>query len=95
MNDAKIINDPVFGFIKIPRGLLLNIVKHRLFQRLSRIKQLGLASVVYPGAQHTRFQHSLGAFHLMSEAVQSLSQKGIFIFDSEAEAVGTIGASRC
>ena len=88
MNDAKIINDPVFGFIKIPRGLLLNIVKHRLFQRLSRIKQLGLASVVYPGAQHTRFQHSLGAFHLMSEAVQSLSQKGIFIFDSEAEAVG-------
>ena len=88
MNDSKIINDPVFGFIKIPRGLLLNIVKHRLFQRLSRIKQLGLASVVYPGAQHTRFQHSLGAFHLMSEAVQSLSQKGIFIFDSEAEAVG-------
>ena len=56
-------------------------------QRLSRIKQLGLASVVYPGAQHTRFQHSLGAFHLMSEAITSLSQKGIFIFDSEAEAV--------
>ena len=87
MNDAKIINDPVFGFIKIPRGLLLSIVKHPLFQRLSRIKQLGLASVVYPGAQHTRFQHSLGAFHLMSEAVQSLSQKGIFIFDSETEAL--------
>ena len=87
MNDAKIINDPVFGFIKIPRGPLLNIVKHPLFQRLTRIKQLGLASVVYPGAQHTRFQHSLGAFHLMSEAVQSLSQKGIFFFDSEAEAV--------
>ena len=87
MNDAKIINDPVFGFIKIPRGLLLGIVKHPLFQRLSRIKQLGLASVVYPGAQHTRFQHSLGAFHLMSEAVQSLSQKGIFFFDSETEAL--------
>lgn len=87
MNDSKIINDPVFGFIKIPRGLLLDIVKHRLFQRLSRIKQLGLASVVYPGAQHTRFQHSLGAFHLMSEALLSLSQKGIFIFDSEAEAL--------
>ena len=87
MNDAKIINDPVFGFIKIPRGLLLSIVKHPLFQRLSRIKQLGLASVVYPGAQHTRFQHSLGAFHLMSEAVQSLSQKGIFFFDSETEAL--------
>ena len=87
MNDHKIINDPVFGFIKIPRGVLLNIVKHPLMQRLSRIKQLGLASVVYPGAQHTRFQHSLGAFHLMSEAITSLSQKGIFIFDSEAEAV--------
>ncbi len=87
MNDSKIINDPVFGFIKIPRGLLLDIVKHPLMQRLSRIKQLGLASVVYPGAQHTRFQHSIGAFHLMSEAVTSLTQKGIFIFDSEAEAV--------
>ena len=83
----KIINDPVFGFIKIPRGLLYDIVKHPLMQRLTRIKQLGLTSVVYPGAQHTRFQHSLGAFHLMSEAVLSLSQKGIFIFDSEKEAV--------
>jgi hypothetical protein len=87
LNDHKIINDPVFGFIKIPKGMLLNIVKHPLMQRLSRIKQLGLASVVYPGAQHTRFQHSLGAFHLMSEAIVSLSQKGVFIFDSEAEAV--------
>ena len=87
MNEYKVINDPVFGFIKVPRGLLLNIVKHRHFQRLSRIKQLGMASVVYPGAQHTRFQHSLGAFHLMSEAILSLSQKGIFIFDSEAEAL--------
>lgn len=56
-------------------------------QRLTRIKQLGLASVVYPGAQHTRFQHSIGAFHLMSEAITSLSQKGVFIFDSEAEAI--------
>ncbi len=87
MNEAKIINDPVFGFIKIPRGLLYDIVKHPLMQRLTRIKQLGMASVVYPGAQHTRFQHSLGAFHLMSEAILSLTQKGIFIFDSEAEAV--------
>ena len=87
MNDSKIINDPVFGFIKIPRGLLYDIVKHPLFQRLNRINQLGLASVVYPGARHTRFQHSLGAFHLMSEAILSLQQKGQFIFDSEAEAV--------
>ena len=84
---AKIISDPVFGFIQIPTGLLLDIVKHPLFQRLNRIKQLGLSSNVYPGAQHTRFQHSLGAFHLMSEAIISLKRKGNFIFDSEAEAV--------
>ena len=87
MNETKIINDPVFGFIKVPRGLLYGIVEHPLFQRLNRINQLGLASVVYPGARHTRFQHSLGAFHLMSEAVLNLQQKGNFIFDSEVEAV--------
>ena len=87
MNEHKIINDPVFGFIKIPRGLLYDIVQHPLMQRLNRINQLGLASVVYPGARHTRFQHSLGAFHLMSEAILSLQQKGNFIFDSEAEAL--------
>lgn len=87
MKDFKIINDPVFGFIKIPRGLMLQIVQHPLMQRLTRIKQLGLTSLVFPGAQHTRFQHSIGAFHLMSEAILSLQQKGAFIFDSEAEAV--------
>ena len=87
MQKSKIINDPVFGFIKIPGGTLMSIVDHPLMQRLRNIKQVGLASVVYPGAQHTRFQHSLGAYYLMSEAVRSLSQKGIFIFDSEAEAV--------
>lgn len=88
MNDSKIINDPVFGFIKIPRGIPLSIVQHPLMQRLTRIRQLGLSNAVYPAAQHTRFQHSIGAFHLMSEAITSLRQKGIFIFDSEAEAVG-------
>ena len=87
MNTHKIISDPVFGFIKIPRGLLYDIVQHPLFQRLNRINQLGLAFVVYPGARHTRFQHSLGAFHLMSEAIKSLTEKGIYIFNSEAEAV--------
>ena len=87
MNDSKIISDPIFGFIKIPRGLLLRIVEHPLMQRLTRIKQLGLTSMVYPSAQHTRFQHSIGAFHLMSEAITSLTQKGNFIFDSEEEAV--------
>ena len=87
MSEGKIINDPVFGFIKVPGGILMDIVNHPLMQRLRHIKQVGLASVVYPGAQHTRFQHSLGAYHLMSEAVVTLTQKGIFIFDSEAEAV--------
>ncbi|MBQ3699120.1 MAG: HD domain-containing protein [Prevotella sp.] len=87
MNEYKIINDPVFGFIKIKHGLLYDIVQHPLFQRLNRINQLGLASVVYPGARHTRFQHSLGAFYLMTEAVKSLREKGVYIFDSEAEAV--------
>ena len=85
--ERKIINDPVFGFINIPKGLLYDILRHPLLQRLNRIKQLGLSSVVYPGAQHTRFQHSLGAFYLTSEAVQHLTAKGNFIFDSEAEAV--------
>lgn len=83
----KIINDPVFGFITIPKGMLYEIVKHPLLQRLTRIKQVGMSSVVYPGAQHTRFQHSLGAFHLMGEALKELISKGNFIFDSEAEAV--------
>lgn len=85
--ERKIINDPVFGFINIPKGLLYDIIRHPLLQRLTRIKQVGLSSVVYPGAQHTRFQHSLGAFHLMSEAIVQLASKGQFIFDSEAEAV--------
>ena len=87
MSEIKIINDPVFGFIKIPRGLILDVICHPLMQRLTRIRQLGMASVVYPGAQHTRFLHSIGAFHLVSEAVLSLQQKGVFIFDSEVEAV--------
>lgn len=85
--ERKIINDPVFGFINIPKGLLYDIVRHPLLQRLTRIKQVGLSSVVYPGAQHTRFQHSLGAFYLMSEAITQLASKGNFIFESEAEAV--------
>lgn len=81
----KIINDPVFGFISIPSGLLYELVKHPFLQRLSRIKQLGLASVVYPGAQHTRFHHSIGAFYLMSEAITHLKSKGIQITPEEEE----------
>lgn len=87
INKRKIINDPVFGFISIPAGLLYNLIKHPVLQRLNRIRQVGLSSVVYPGAQHTRFQHSLGSFYLMSEAIKHLTAKGNFIFDSEAESV--------
>lgn len=83
----KIINDPVHGFIKIPHGLMLNIARHPLLERLTRIRQLGMSCFVYPGAQHTRFLHSIGAYHLACEAIWSLTQRGIFIFDSEAEAV--------
>ena len=81
-----IINDPVYGFTAIPKGLLTEIVNHPFFQRLGRIRQLGMASTVYPSAVHTRKQHSIGAFHLMNEALKVLSSKGQFIFDSEAEA---------
>lgn len=84
--DNLIISDPVYGFINVPRGLLCRLISHPWFQRLGRIHQLGMASMVYPGAQHTRKQHSLGAYHLMQETLRSLIQKGHFIFDSEIEA---------
>ena len=87
MKSGKIINDPVFGFINIPKGLIMEVVTHPMVQRLHRIKQLGLSSMVYPGAQHTRFQHSLGAFFLMTEAIQALRGKGVEITDHEAESV--------
>ena len=85
-NKRKIINDPVFGFINIPNDFLYDIIQHPYFQRMNRIKQLGLTSTVYPGAQHTRLQHSLGAMHLMGEAITQLQQAGHEITTSEAEA---------
>ncbi len=86
-NKNKIINDPVLGFITIPNELIYELVQHPLFQRLTRIKQLGLANVVYPGAQHTRFQHSLGAMHLVGEAVKQLRLKGQVITAAEENGV--------
>jgi len=86
-NKRKIINDPVFGFINIPNDFLYDIIQHPYFQRLNRIKQLGLSSFVYPGAQHTRMQHSLGAMHLMGEAIMQLREGGHEITPLEAEAV--------
>ena len=82
----KIINDPVFGFLSIPDGVLFQILQHPYVQRLNRIRQLGLSFFVYPGAMHSRFLHSLGAMHLMHEALASLCEKGVEITEQEATA---------
>ncbi|MEM6397090.1 MAG: HD domain-containing protein [Bacteroidota bacterium] len=87
MKQHKILNDPVYGFISLPYGLLYDLVEHPYFQRLRRIKQVSLTHLVYPGALHTRFHHALGALHLMSKAIEVLRSKGINITDDEAEAV--------
>ncbi|KAA6301453.1 MAG: hypothetical protein EZS26_002440 [Candidatus Ordinivivax streblomastigis] len=79
----KIINDPVFGFINIPNEFIFGIISHPYFQRLNRIKQLGLSHFVYPGAQHSRLSHSLGAMYLMDEAIAQLRFKGHVITDDE------------
>ena len=84
MNKKKIINDPVFGFITIPFELVHDIIEHPWFQRLSRIRQLGLTYLVYPGALHTRFHHTIGALHLMSGSIETLRSKGHNITDEEA-----------
>ncbi|WP_187262723.1 HD domain-containing protein [Pontibacter beigongshangensis] len=86
MNKKKIINDPVYGFITVPSDLLYDIIEHPYFQRLRRIKQLGLTEMVYPGALHTRFHHALGAMHLMSMALDTLRSKNNEIYDNEYEA---------
>ena len=82
----KIINDPVFGFLSIPDGVLFQILQHPYMQRLNRIRQLGLSFFVYPGAMHSRFLHSLGAMHLMHEAITSLREKGVEISNNEGTA---------
>lgn len=86
MLKRKIINDPVYGFININSDLIFDIIEHPYFQRLRRIKQLGLTDLVYPGALHTRFHHALGAMHLMAEALKSLRLKNHIISESEYEA---------
>lgn len=86
MNKRKIINDPVYGFISIESELIFDLIEHPWFQRLRHIRQLGLAEYVYPGALHTRFQHALGAMHLMSRVMENLRRKGVEISDAESEA---------
>lgn len=83
MNKRKIFNDPVHGFITIPHELVFDIIEHSYFQRLRRIKQLGLSDYVYPGAVHSRFHHALGAFHLMRRVLSLLKIKGHRISEEE------------
>lgn len=89
MNEKKrkIINDPVYGFITIDHPLIFSIIEHPYYQRLRRIQQMAMAQMVYPGAVHTRLHHSLGAYHLMCNAVSELKAKGINITEAEEIAV--------
>lgn len=86
-NKKKIINDPVFGFITIQSEIIFDLIEHPYFQRLRRIKQLGLSCIVFPGANHTRFEHAIGCVYLMRLAVANLRLKDVEITDEEAEAV--------
>ncbi|TND07539.1 MAG: metal-dependent phosphohydrolase HD sub domain-containing protein [Bacteroidetes bacterium] len=81
----KIFNDPVYGFITVPSELIFKLIDHRFFQRLRRIRQLGLTNLVYPGALHTRFHHAIGAMHLMHDAIEVIRSKGQEITPDEAE----------
>ncbi|MEZ4949225.1 MAG: HD domain-containing protein [Saprospiraceae bacterium] len=83
----KIFNDPVYGFVTVPYGIIFDLIEHRYFQRLRRIKQVGLTHFVYPGALHTRFHHALGALHLMQEAIEVLRSKDVEISKEEEEGV--------
>lgn len=85
-NKRKMINDPVYGFLTLPGELVYDLLEHRYFQRLRRIKQLGMGELVYPGATHSRFHHALGATQLMSRALHVLKQKEVQISEQEFEA---------
>ncbi len=85
-NKLKIFNDPIYGFVTIPYEIIYYLIEHPYFQRLRRIKQLGMTHLVYPGALHTRFHHALGAMYLMTEAIEVLRNKGHEITEEEAKA---------
>lgn len=84
-NKLKIFNDPIYGFISIPNTLIFDLIAEPYFQRLRRISQMGLSSLVYPGATHTRFHHALGCMHLMQKAIQVLRFKKVEITQQEEE----------
>lgn len=85
--DTTQLNDPIYGFITIPNGVLFRLVEHPYFQRLRRISQMGMSYTVYPGAHHTRFLHAIGAMHLAQVAVQTLRKKEVAISNEEEEAL--------
>lgn len=86
LNKRKIVNDPVYGFVTIPSGCVFDLIQHPYFQRLRYIKQVSMTHLVYPGALHTRFQHAIGAMHLMSLAIDTLRSKEVQISIEEEEA---------
>ena len=86
-NKLKIFNDPIYGFITIPNALIYDLIQHPYFQRLRRISQMGLSSLVYPGANHTRFHHALGCLHIMQKAIQVLRFKNTEISIDEENAL--------
>ena len=87
INKLKIFNDPIYGFITIPNALIYDLIQHPYFQRLRRISQMGLSSLVYPGANHTRFHHALGCMHLMQKVVVVLRFKEVTISIEEENAL--------
>ncbi|MBA3972231.1 MAG: phosphohydrolase, partial [Bacteroidetes bacterium] len=86
-NKLKIFNDPIYGFVSLPYEIIFDLIDHPYFQRLRRIKQLGLTNLVYPGALHTRFHHAMGAMHLMGQAIDVIRSKGHEITEEEAAGV--------
>ena len=84
---VTLINDPIYGFISIRSPLIFEVISHHWFQRLRRISQMGFSNYVYPGARHTRFEHALGAMHLMQEVIRVLTNKGTKISEEEYEAM--------
>lgn len=86
LNKTTLINDPIYGFITIPNGIVFELIAHPYFQRLRRITQMGLSYLVYPGAHHTRFHHAIGCLHIMQKALTTLVDKGVSISQEEEEA---------
>ena len=87
INQLKILNDPIYGFISIPNPFIYDLIQHPYFQRLRRISQMGLSYLVYPGAHHTRFHHALGCMHIMQKAIEVIRFKGVSISEDEENAL--------